>query len=103
MGGVPDTIRNTERAELGEVPIVETQHKMCFLIAYVLECVTVAPGEIPNIAGPKNVRCGLAIRRHDCCKHRSSDDQSPLGRDRVPMQFTDGAGVQPHPNACNAL
>src|SRR4029077_7575423 len=41
LRSVPDPICNAEGAELGEVPIVKTQYKMCFLIAYVLECVAV--------------------------------------------------------------
>ncbi len=82
---MPDPIRNTERAELRKVPVVEAQYKMCFFIAYVLQRMTVALRKVPDVTRPKNVRGRLAIRSDDCREHGSPNDVSPLGGDGVPM------------------
>src|SRR6185312_15775283 len=102
-GGVRDPIRNTKRPKFREVAAIESQEEMTGFIAEALEHVAVAFGEVPDIALVEVVCRGGAVGGDDGGSHAAFEDIGPFRGDGVPVEFAEGAGVETHRDAGDAL
>ncbi len=100
---VIDPVGDAERAELGEMPVVEDQQEMARAGSQALQNVAVAAREIPGIADAEIGDVGLAFGRDDGGAAAAFDHVGPLGGERMPVQLADGAGVEAHGDAGDAL
>ena len=100
---MPDPVGDAEGAEFGEVAIVEDQDEMTGLVAEALQHVTVPPGEVPDVARVEIVGLGKAAWVDDGGANAPLDDEGPLGRGGVPVQFAHRARLKPHRNPGNSL
>ena len=98
-----DPVADAERAELGEVAVVENEEEMAGLVAERFDDVAVATREIPEVAGTEIVGLRMAGRIDHRGADQSFGDKPPLRRRGVPMQFAHHAGLQPHGNAGDAF
>ena len=89
---VAHPVGDAERAELGEVAIVENQNEMRRLVAEAFEHVAVTAREIPNVARLEIVSLGIAAGPEDRGPHPARDHERPFGRRCVPMQFAHPPG-----------
>src|SRR5271165_1295093 len=89
--GVGNPIRNTKRAELGEVSAVESQQEVALARPEALQSVTMATREIPRVARNEFRDLRLPVRRNHGRAAAALDDVSPFRRQRVPVQLADRA------------
>jgi hypothetical protein len=59
---VPDPIADAERAELGEIAVVEHQHEQTIFRADALDRMAEAAREIPDVASVEVDHLGLPLR-----------------------------------------
>ena len=102
-GRVPDPVGDGERAELGEIAIVEDQDEVTRLVAQALQHVAVAARKIPDVAGIEIVGLGCALRIDHRGAHASLQHEGPFRGGGVPVQFAHRAGLELHGDAGNAL
>jgi hypothetical protein len=95
MRRVPEPIGDRERAELGEVAVVEHEDEGAAAFE-TLDRMAVAARKVPHIARPKvdDLRLVLRIDRGDACA--ALDHISPLGSIGVPVQLAHRAGLERH-------
>src|SRR5581483_11639724 len=96
-------VGDAKRAELGKVAVIEYQNEMTGLVTQTLQHVTVAAGEVPDIARIEVVRLGEAARTDHRGADAPLDDERPFGRGGVPVEFAHCAGFNPHRNPGNSL
>ena len=77
---VADPVGDAERAELGEVAVVEDQDEVGRLVAQAAEHVAVAAGEVPDVARLEVVGLGVALRIDDRRAHAAVDRRTPIRR-----------------------
>jgi hypothetical protein len=100
---VADPVGNAERAEFGEVSIVEDENEMTGLFAEALQHVTVSAGEVPDVARVEIVRLGIALRINHGGPNATFHHESPLRRCCVPVKFPHRPGFEPHRDSRNAF
>ena len=103
LGRVADPVGDAERAELGEVAVVEDQDEVAGLVAQALKHVAVAAGEIPDVARLEIIGLGVALRIDDGRAHAPLEDEGPLGGGGVPVQLAHRTRLQPHRNPGDAF
>src|SRR5580765_1264086 len=99
FGRVADPIGNAERAELGEITVVENQNEMCWFIPEAFEHVSVATRKIPNVARIKVVRLALPGRIDHGGAHTTLQHKRPFRSRGVPVQLAHHAGFKLHRDA----
>ena len=80
LGGVADPVGDAERAELGEVAVVEDQDEVGRLVAQAFEHVAVAAGEVPDVARLEVVGLGVPLRVDDRRPDPPLDARRPTRR-----------------------
>ena len=100
---VADPVADAERAELGEVAVVEDEDEVGRLVAEAAEHVAVAAGKVPDVAGFEVVGFGVALGIDDGRSHAAVDHERPFGGGGVPVQLAHHAGFQDHRDAGDAL
>ena len=103
LGRGGDPIGDAEGAVLGEVSVVEAEDEVAFAGAHALQRVAVAAREIPGVAGAEIGDLALAVGHDDGGAAAAFQHVGPLGGERVPVELADGAGLQPHGDAGDAL
>ena len=91
-----DPIGDAERAELGEITVVENQNEMRRFIAEAFKHVSVAARKIPDVARIKVVRLGLSGRVDHGGAHTTFQDERPFRSGCVPVKLTHDAGFKLH-------
>ncbi|ODS01198.1 hypothetical protein AUC68_12600 [Methyloceanibacter methanicus] len=92
---VTQPIGDRERAELGEVAVVEHQDERA-AVGKPLNGMAVSAREVPDVAGSEIGDLGLVLRvdRGDACV--AVDHVGPFGGIGVPVQLAHGARLQGH-------
>ena len=84
---MPDPVGDAERAELGEVAVVEDQDEVARLVAQALEHVAVAARKVPDVARLEVVGFGGSAGRNHRGANATTSDKGPFGGGGVPVQF----------------
>src|SRR5271167_673577 len=96
-----DPVRDAEGTKLREVAVVENQNEVARLVAQRLDDMTMTARKIPDVARPKIIRLGTALRIDNGGAHRTLGDKRPLRGGGVPVQFAHDARLHAHRNSCD--
>jgi hypothetical protein len=96
-------VSDAEGAKLREVAVVEDQDEVAGPVAEALQHVAMAAGEVPDVAGLEVVRLGISEGRDDRGPDVPLEDERPLGRGGVPVEFPHAAGLELHRGAGDPL
>ena len=102
-GHVSEPIGEAERAEFGEVAVVEDEDEVAGFVAEALEHVAVAAGEVPDVARGEVVDAASALRIDDRGSHPATDDKRPFGGGRMPVELAHHPRLEPHRHAGDPL
>src|SRR6266403_684651 len=100
---VADPIGDAERAELGEITVVENQNEMCRSVPEAFEHVSVPARKIPNVARIKVVRLRLSRRIDHGGAHTTFQHKRPFRSRCVPVQLAHHARLELHRHASDPL
>jgi len=100
---VPDPVGDAERAELGEIAVVEDEQKQTILAADALDGMAMAARKVPDVAGIEVGDLGMTLRIGDRDAALALDDISPFRRVGVPVQLAQRTGLERHQHPCELL
>ena len=92
-------IGNAERAEFGEITVVENQNEMCWLVAEAFQHVRVTAWKVPDVTRIEVVRFALPGRIDHSGAHTTFQDERPLGSRCVPVKLAHHTRLQLHRHA----
>src|SRR5437868_5465614 len=100
---VADPIGDTERAELGEITIIENQNELCRLVAKTFEHVRMTARKVPDVARIKVVRFSLSSRVDHRGAYATFQHERPFRSGCMPVKLAHDAGLKLHRHARDSL
>jgi hypothetical protein len=96
---MPDPVGNAERAELGEIAVIENENEMRRLVAETFEHMGMPAWKVPNIAWRKIVCFRLPRWINYRRPNTTFQHQCPFGCSGVPVKFAHCARFKLHRHA----